>query len=112
MVDCSHANSSKQHEKQLDVAKDVASQISAGGRCIFGVMVESNLQEGRQDLGRVLGRLPHSRTLREDLDRRRADGHAGLERGDQFAATADMRADVHYTKTTSHARDRRMEPHD
>ena len=48
MVDCSHANSSKQHERQLDVAKDVASQIRAGGRCIFGVMVESHLNPGAQ----------------------------------------------------------------
>jgi 3-deoxy-7-phosphoheptulonate synthase len=39
MVDCSHANSSKQHERQVDVAKDVAAQLKAGSRCIFGVMV-------------------------------------------------------------------------
>jgi 3-deoxy-7-phosphoheptulonate synthase len=48
MVDCSHANSSKQHEKQVDVARDVAAQMKAGGRCIFGVMVESHLQAGAQ----------------------------------------------------------------
>jgi 3-deoxy-7-phosphoheptulonate synthase len=48
MVDCSHANSSKQHDKQLDVARDVAAQMQAGGRCIFGVMVESHLVEGSQ----------------------------------------------------------------
>src|SRR5512141_1505697 len=41
MVDCSHANSSKQHEKQVDVARDVASQLAAGSKRIFGVMVES-----------------------------------------------------------------------
>src|SRR5512137_835888 len=39
MVDFSHANSSKQHDKQLDVARDVAAQLAAGSRCIFGVMV-------------------------------------------------------------------------
>jgi 3-deoxy-7-phosphoheptulonate synthase len=50
MVDCSHANSSKQHERQLDVARDVGEQLKAGSRCIFGVMVESHLVEGRQDL--------------------------------------------------------------
>ena len=43
MVDCSHANSSKQHERQLDVARDVAAQLRDGNRCIFGVMVESHL---------------------------------------------------------------------
>ena len=48
MVDCSHANSSKQHEKQVDVARDIASQIAGGGRSIFGVMVESHLQAGAQ----------------------------------------------------------------
>ena len=48
MVDCSHANSSKQHEKQVDVARDVAAQLKAGSRCIFGVMVESHLQPGAQ----------------------------------------------------------------
>jgi len=48
MVDCSHANSSKQHEKQLDVAKDIANQISAGSKSIFGVMVESHLNAGAQ----------------------------------------------------------------
>ena len=48
MVDCSHANSSKQHERQVDVARDVAAQLAAGSRCIFGVMVESHLQPGSQ----------------------------------------------------------------
>ncbi|HQY76224.1 MAG TPA: 3-deoxy-7-phosphoheptulonate synthase [Rhodoferax sp.] len=48
MVDCSHANSSKQHEKQLDVAKDIAIQISGGSQRVFGVMVESHLNAGAQ----------------------------------------------------------------
>ena len=48
MVDCSHANSAKQYERQLDVARDVAAQITAGSRCIFGVMVESHLVAGAQ----------------------------------------------------------------
>jgi 3-deoxy-7-phosphoheptulonate synthase len=48
MVDCSHANSSKQHEKQLDVAREIATQISAGSRQVFGVMVESHLNPGAQ----------------------------------------------------------------
>ena len=48
MVDCSHANSSKQHEKQLDVARDVAHQVAGGSGSIFGVMVESHLQPGAQ----------------------------------------------------------------
>jgi 3-deoxy-7-phosphoheptulonate synthase len=48
MVDCSHANSSKQHERQVDVARDMAAQLKAGSRCIFGVMVESHLVAGAQ----------------------------------------------------------------
>jgi 3-deoxy-7-phosphoheptulonate synthase len=48
MVDCSHANSSKQHEKQLDVAKDIATQIRAGSNRVFGVMIESHLNAGAQ----------------------------------------------------------------
>jgi 3-deoxy-7-phosphoheptulonate synthase len=48
MVDCSHANSSKQHERQIEVARDVAAQLKGGSRCIFGVMVESHLNDGAQ----------------------------------------------------------------
>jgi 3-deoxy-7-phosphoheptulonate synthase len=48
MVDCSHANSSKKHERQIDVAKDIAAQISGGSRQVFGVMVESHLKDGAQ----------------------------------------------------------------
>jgi 3-deoxy-7-phosphoheptulonate synthase len=48
MVDCSHANSSKQHQKQIDVAADIARQIVAGSRNVFGVMVESHLTAGAQ----------------------------------------------------------------
>jgi 3-deoxy-7-phosphoheptulonate synthase len=50
MVDCSHANSMKKYERQLDVAKDVARQISAGNEHIIGLMLESHLNEGRQDV--------------------------------------------------------------
>ena len=48
MVDCSHANSSKQHEKQLDVARDIAGQLAGGSRSIFGLMIESHLAPGAQ----------------------------------------------------------------
>ncbi|HVZ46003.1 MAG TPA: 3-deoxy-7-phosphoheptulonate synthase [Ramlibacter sp.] len=50
MVDCSHANSQKQYERQIEVAEDVAKQIEGGCRRILGVMVESHLLPGRQDL--------------------------------------------------------------
>jgi 3-deoxy-7-phosphoheptulonate synthase len=48
MVDCSHANSSKQHERQLIVAEELARQWRAGRREVFGVMVESHLNGGAQ----------------------------------------------------------------
>lgn len=48
MVDCSHANSCKQHEKQIDVARDIAGQIAGGSKQVFGVMVESHLTAGAQ----------------------------------------------------------------
>jgi 3-deoxy-7-phosphoheptulonate synthase len=48
MVDCSHANSSKQHQKQIDVAADIAAQIEGGSRQVFGLMVESHLNAGAQ----------------------------------------------------------------
>ncbi|GGM84169.1 3-deoxy-7-phosphoheptulonate synthase AroG [Shewanella xiamenensis] len=50
MIDFSHANSSKQYQRQMQVANEVAEQIAAGNKAIFGVMVESHLVEGRQDL--------------------------------------------------------------
>lgn len=50
MIDLSHANSSKQHRRQIDVAADIAQQIAAGESRITGVMIESHLHEGRQDI--------------------------------------------------------------
>jgi 3-deoxy-7-phosphoheptulonate synthase len=49
MVDCSHANSSKKYEQQIDVAREVGAQVASGDVRIVGVMVESHLNEGRQD---------------------------------------------------------------
>ena len=50
MVDFSHGNSSKNPQKQIDVGHDVAAQIEAGDERIFGIMMESHLKAGRQDL--------------------------------------------------------------
>ncbi len=50
MVDCSHANSQKDYQRQVDVAKAIAQQISAGNENIMGVMIESHLVAGRQDV--------------------------------------------------------------
>jgi 3-deoxy-7-phosphoheptulonate synthase len=56
MIDLSHANSAKQHRRQIEVAADVAAQVARGDRRIIGVMVESHLNEGRQDI--VAGQAP------------------------------------------------------
>jgi len=56
MVDCSHANSRKQFKRQIEVGEDLAAQISAGNRSITGIMIESHLHEGRQNV--VAGEQP------------------------------------------------------
>ncbi len=48
MIDASHANAAKQHQRQVEVIRDVGAQIAGGGRCIFGVMIESHLVAGAQ----------------------------------------------------------------
>jgi 3-deoxy-7-phosphoheptulonate synthase len=50
MIDFSHANAGKQHQRQIDVGRDVATQIAAGDTRITGVMIESHIDEGRQEL--------------------------------------------------------------
>ncbi len=50
MIDCSHANSSKDHHRQPLVLDDVASQIAEGNTSIIGLMIESNLSEGNQKI--------------------------------------------------------------
>ena len=55
MVDCSHANSRKDHNRQIEVARDVAAQLRNGEVNILGVMVESHLVAGRQDKPETYG---------------------------------------------------------
>ncbi len=50
MIDVSHGNSGKSHRRQIEVARDVAAQVAGGEERIIGVMIESHLEEGRQDL--------------------------------------------------------------
>jgi 3-deoxy-7-phosphoheptulonate synthase len=50
MVDCSHANSAKDYRRQAEVARDLAGQVARGEQRILGVMIESHLNAGRQDL--------------------------------------------------------------
>ncbi|HKQ67921.1 MAG TPA: 3-deoxy-7-phosphoheptulonate synthase [Polyangiaceae bacterium] len=87
MVDCSHANSAKDPRRQPVVAEEIARQIGAGSRAVFGLMIESFLIEGRQEIGGAdmkygqsvtdacLGweaTLPILDTLARAVDRRRA----------------------------------------
>ncbi|RDH84429.1 MAG: 3-deoxy-7-phosphoheptulonate synthase [endosymbiont of Galathealinum brachiosum] len=53
MIDCSHANSEKDHNRQLDVCRDVAGQVKAGNGDIMGVMLESHLVAGRQNVENI-----------------------------------------------------------
>jgi len=50
MIDCSHANSQKMYQRQVDVAREIARQVAAGEDRVIGLMVESHLKAGRQDL--------------------------------------------------------------
>lgn len=50
MVDCSHANSNKDHNRQQDVTSDVLEQIRAGNQSICALMIESNLEAGNQSV--------------------------------------------------------------
>ena len=63
MVDMSHANSSKDHNRQLVVAEDLARQITEGDRDIVGVMVESNLVAGRQDISTDKASLTYGQSI-------------------------------------------------
>lgn len=54
MVDCSHANSDRNHERQGVVVDAVARQMVAGNRSIIGIMIESNIEAGNQPIGRNL----------------------------------------------------------
>lgn len=57
VVDCSHANSNKDHTRQSRVFRSVLAQRTGGNRNLAGVMLESNLRPGRQDLGAEASRL-------------------------------------------------------
>ena len=50
MIDLSHSNSQKDYRRQVEVGRNVAQQIATGDRRIMGVMIESHLNAGRQDL--------------------------------------------------------------
>jgi len=81
MIDFSHANSSKKPEKQVEVAQDVAGQIAGGDGRIFGIMAESHLKAGRQDLvpGKPLASLTYGQSI--------TDGCLGWEESSKMLDT-------------------------
>jgi 3-deoxy-7-phosphoheptulonate synthase len=89
MIDLSHANSRKQYEKQIEVGADVAGQVAKGDPRIMGVMIESHLHAGRQDV--VSGRsLKYGQSI--------TDGCIGWEQTEPllklFADAVDCRRSV------------------
>ena len=54
MIDCSHGNSNKNYKEQINVVHSIAEQINNGNKSIFGVMIESNINEGKQDISKNL----------------------------------------------------------
>ena len=65
MIDCSHGNSQKDHRRQVEVSAEIGRQVAAGEQRIVGVMVESHLVEGRQDLkpGMTLASLNYGQSI-------------------------------------------------
>jgi 3-deoxy-7-phosphoheptulonate synthase len=63
MVDCSHANANKDHNRQVTVLESVAEQVRAGSRNILGVMVESHLVEGKQPIPQDLSQLTYGQSI-------------------------------------------------
>jgi len=104
LVDCSHGNSSKNHDNQPLVSADVAAQVAAGGRNVLGVMIESHLVAGRQAMklgaaGLRYGQsitdacvdVPRSEQMLDELARAvRAARAAGLHRSAKEHASADI----------------------
>ncbi len=85
MVDCSHANSSKKHENQCVVWESLVQQrLSDHNTPLVGVMIESNLNEGRQDVGPDLSKLQYGVSITDacigwkDTERLLVEGHRKL----------------------------------
>jgi 3-deoxy-7-phosphoheptulonate synthase len=63
MVDCSHDNATKDHNRQPIVLADIAAQVAGGSDAIFGVMVESHLVGGRQAIPKDLSKLAYGQSI-------------------------------------------------
>ena len=63
LIDCSHGNSAKDWRRQPQVAADIARQIAQGSNTIAGVLLESHLVEGRQDITNGRAGLRHGQSV-------------------------------------------------
>ncbi|NEP17986.1 MAG: 3-deoxy-7-phosphoheptulonate synthase [Leptolyngbya sp. SIO4C1] len=63
MIDCSHANANKNHERQVNVLDDIAGQLAAGAKHILGVMIESHLEAGNQPIPKDLDELTYGKSI-------------------------------------------------
>ena len=63
MVDCSHANANKDHNRQVMVLEEIANQLSAGSKHILGVMIESHLKAGKQSIPNDLSQLTYGQSI-------------------------------------------------
>jgi 3-deoxy-7-phosphoheptulonate synthase len=86
MVDCSHANSGKNHEKQPSVLENIIGQIVAGNRSISGVMIESFIDGGNQPIPKDLSQLKYGLSITdkcidwETTERTLMEAHARLKK--------------------------------
>src|SRR6185503_10138933 len=94
MVDCSHANSLKQHAKQEDVWRSLIEQRAAGTRAIIGAMVESYLKEGQQPVPANPAEIAYGISVTdaclswETTERMLRHGHAALREAGKPVETA------------------------
>jgi len=86
MVDCSHGNSQKDHNNQPKVAEELAKQISSGSTAVMGVMIESNIVAGRQDLGTDPTQLVYGQSI--------TDACVDLETTEKMLATLAQAKDA------------------
>ncbi|MDP1600340.1 3-deoxy-7-phosphoheptulonate synthase [Phenylobacterium sp.] len=98
IIDVSHANSLKKPENQSAVARDVAGQIAAGDQRIVGVMVESHLVAGRQDL--VPGQSP---TYGQSITDGCIDWDTSVEVLEDLAIAVEARRRARKTRAANHA---------
>ena len=95
MIDASHGNSSKDYRRQRTVVTDVARQVGDGERRIFGLMIESHLTEGRQELGDG-GNLTYGQSVTDAC----LGWEDTIEVLDEIAAAVDRRRELQGSQPT------------